>query len=100
MGIKHHIRYVEDPAAKGIVVALRSRRKLRDIASPARMMTACGIHDVFTVFARPHKKAVSSLGALEILDECPRDEEIGAGLFRLSPEWRMCKGQSAAKEFD
>jgi HD-GYP domain-containing protein (c-di-GMP phosphodiesterase class II) len=59
------------------------------IPLPTKMMTICDIFDALTAADRPYKRAVPVDRALSILDECVRDNEIDAELFKLFRESRV-----------
>ncbi|MFQ5992865.1 MAG: GAF domain-containing protein, partial [Nitrospiraceae bacterium] len=54
-----------------------------DIPVQTRIMTICDIYDALTASDRPYKTAVSTLNALEILEEEVRQGKIDGELFQL-----------------
>ena len=54
-----------------------------DIPVQTRIMTICDIYDALTASDRPYKSAVSTLNALEILEEEVRQGKIDGELFQL-----------------
>lgn len=63
--------------------------KESEIPLASKMMSICDIFDALHAADRPYKAAVPLERALRILEECVRDNQLDAELFRLFVEAKV-----------